>query len=192
MRQKVMAKGLRVLCSRGLCIHLTAALFDALEVVQKMRSEAKTRSAWRLPAMSLIAGAALALSFAEKASAGIIAPQQIEFSADDLAKSLADRDSGGTSSSAAGRERSQRLPLTGYEQPVDPLSLQESHSPFGSNSSSSSSSSSGANVSTGSLLCVLGRALSLRDDSPLGNLPDDHGLSLPDHPGTDLLRPPRA
>jgi hypothetical protein len=42
------------------------------------------------------------------------------------------------------------------------------------------------------MICLLSSAITLADDTSLSRLPEDHGLSLPDPPGTDLLRPPRG
>jgi hypothetical protein len=141
-------------------------------------------------ALFVCAAATAWLACAEVAQAGIIVQQQFDFSAEDLAKSLDEN----TASSAAGASRTTAtdVPLpNGEDRNSDPLSLLDSHLPSGSSSSSTSSSSGGA-VGSGLVVCFLNSVCTLRDDSPLGQLAEDHGLSLPDPPGTDLLRPPQG
>ncbi len=159
-----------------------------------MRTNLQARIAKLLPAAVLMAAVAIALGCANRASAGIIAPQQIGMNAEDLAKWLADKaddGAGSSESTSQARENSKRLPLDGHDLPVDPLGLHESQTPLGSNSSSSSTSSTGGPSSV-PVVCVLDDAIATPDASPLGRLAEDHGLSLPVPPGTDLLRPPRA
>lgn len=157
-----------------------------------MRERLPMRVQQILPAIVVFAVAAVWLGCAENAGAGIIAPQQMDFNADDLAQSLQDGAGAGASStsSSPNRPNSQRLPLVYNDEQIDPLSWLDSHLPSGGTTSSSTSTSAGGAVST--FVCALGSTIALGDDSPLGQLAEDHGLSLPDPPGTDLLRPPRA
>jgi hypothetical protein len=156
-----------------------------------MRQIIPIRSQRVLTAVAVLATAMFWLANAGTVSAGIIAPQQFAFSADDLASSLNAGAGAGAASTSPSRGDSQGRPLTNGDQPTDPLSWVDSHLPVGSTSSSTSTSSSGG-VGSGPVVCVLQSRITLRDDSPLGQLAEDHGLSLPDPPGTDLLRPPRA
>jgi hypothetical protein len=145
-----------------------------------------------LPAVVALAASAVWLGCAGNAGAGIIAPQQIDFNADDLAQSATDGSGAGasTSYSSTNGGNPQRLPWQDNGEQLDPLSLLDSHLPAGSTSSSSSTSSvSGVVVS---VVCSLNSTITLRDDSPLGRLAEERDFFLPDPPGTDLLRPPRG
>jgi hypothetical protein len=139
---------------------------------------------------AIVVAAALTASFAcpEHASAGIIAPQHLNFSSDDLAKALQDMGSGSTSSSAPGRRNSPRLPVSEGDQPANPLGLFDSSLPSGGTSTSGSPSGAGA---AGAAVSTLSSCLLLQDDLPLERLAVEQGLCLPDPPGTDVLRPPR-
>lgn len=138
---------------------------------------------------AVIALAVVVLSTAGTASAGIIVPQPIAFDAQDLERSMS-RDTAAKVPAA-----STNAPLSparnGNQQP-DPLALLKTTWPGDSSSSSNSSSTGGNGVGTGVTMCWCQVHVVLADDASLGQLPEDHGLSLPDPPGTDLLRPPRC
>lgn len=127
----------------------------------------------------------LGLFAASVAHAGIVAPSQIGFSAEDLEQSL--KPGGAGTASSSGRD-SQSSPTN---QQHDPVGLFRSSLPTSNSSSSSSSSSVGVGGS-GSGVYVSNTTIILQDDPPLGRLSEDRGLSLPDPPGTDLFRPPRV
>jgi hypothetical protein len=146
------------------------------------------------PALALAAICVLASVCASTASAGILLPQQVTFDekdlAQDLAAGLAPRSSS-AGTSAPARRHSPVWPEENSNEPNSPLELASSL-PTGTSSSTTSSPSPGGAVGSGVVLCVLNNTLTLQDDSPLGTLAEDHGFSLPDPPGTDLLRPPRS
>jgi hypothetical protein len=143
----------------------------------------------RVATVPVIAGAALMLLLlgTSASHAGILTPQQIGFDAEDLERSLSGEQSGSSSvpynapTGPAGKDQDQR---------PSPMELLKDSLPGGQSSSSSSSSTGGAG-GTGSVF-ALSNTIILVDDSFLRRLPEDHGLSLPDPPGTDLLRPPRS
>jgi len=146
----------------------------------------------------LITGCMLAMhTVTSTCQAGILMPEQVTFDENDLAASLATRDSASstastsTSSASAPVRRIQRDWWSEEDRGGNvPFELSKSKLPTGTTSSSTSSSPvAGATSST--VVCLLSAPLNLQDDAPLGQLAEDHGLSLPDPPGTDLLRPPR-
>lgn len=144
---------------------------------------------WRFESVPAIIAAVLAtmLIGTSAAHAGILAPQQLGYDVKDLERSL-----GGTqSSSSSAPDSKQSSADSERDKKIDPLGLLKATLP-GSQSSSSSSSSSAGGAGSGVVLAYLSGTVIMPDDSPLGRLPDDHGLSLPDAPGTDLLRPPKA
>jgi len=161
----------------------------------------------RLPALLLTAGciAFAMLAAASTCDAGILLPEQVTFNEQDLAASLATHGAASasspdtrhptpdTSSSATPIRRIQRDWWNENERDENrPFELANYHnSPTGSSSSSTSTSSVGGAPGSGGVVCLLSGTLNLRDDSPLGTLAEDHGLSLPDPPGIDLLRPPQ-
>jgi hypothetical protein len=150
-----------------------------------------------LPLLTLAALCVLLSSSAKHCWAGILVPPQVSFDANDLERAIeqgaseqgASRSSDGTSSSS--RRVSHDWPADESDQPTSPLELANSL-PTGTTSSSTTSSSPGGAIGSGAVQCVLNSTLTLQDDSPLGTLAEDHGFSLPDPPGTDLLRPPRG
>ena len=130
----------------------------------------------------------IAVFSATAARGGILLPEQVGFSAADIDRSLESSSTAGSTST--GEHSSQNLPATDRDEKSNPLGLLKSTLPT-SNSSSSSSSSAGG-IGSGSVVCLLNATIALQDDASLGQLAEDHGLSLPEPPGTDLLRPPRA
>ena len=137
--------------------------------------------------VAILAAVVVMLSSATVARAGILMPQQVGFDANDL-----DRDLGAGAGSSSSRQNSPQSPPSDNDRQSNPLDLLKSSLPTSSSSSSTSTSSAGGAVGSGVVLCVFNNTLTLRDDSPFGQLAEDHGLSLPDPPGTDLLRPPRS
>lgn len=139
------------------------------------------------------------LCAASKCQAGILMPEQVTFDEQDLDNDLAAGLSQRSSSSAAATSSSstsvRRIQRDWWNQEHRdeniPFELTKSKLPTGTTSSSTSSSSSVAGATSSTVVCLLSAPLNLRDDSPLGQLAEDHGLSLPDPPGSDLLRPPR-
>jgi hypothetical protein len=133
---------------------------------------------------------------ASESQAGILLPQQVSFDSSDLERALdagpSTATSGATSSSSTSRRTSHEWPPSDSDQPTNPLELVKSSLPTSNSSSSTSTSSAGGAVGSGVVLCAFNNTLTLRDDSPLGQLAEDHGLALPEPPGTDLLRPPQA
>ena len=127
-------------------------------------------------------------SWAGTAQAGILLPEQVGFDAKDLERSLSDE---GAGSSRSSKNETPSWPSDNDDQQRTPLGLLKSSLPTSSSSSSSSSSGSGA-VGSGVVLCIFNSTITIDDDAPLSRLAESHGLSLPDPPGTDLLRPPRS
>lgn len=143
-----------------------------------------------LPAILAVALVMLFVSV-NAAQAGILLPQPIGFDAKDLDQSLSDNHASGSSSSSTPQE-SQQWPPSDNDQQPSPLGLLNAPLPAGHSSSNTSTSSSGGAAGSGMALCLLNGTISVTDDLALGRLAEDHGLSLPDPPGTDLLRPPRG
>jgi hypothetical protein len=139
-----------------------------------------------------IASLLLSMSSAATVHAGILQPDEIKFTAEDLERSLSIHESYGAGSSsrhsdfhpASNDERDQRE-LFGLKQ----ANLPSSGSSPGSSSSSSSTTS--GSMTAGAIASTVNYSSAIRDDSPLGRLAEGLGLTLPDPPGTDLLRPPR-
>ena len=138
--------------------------------------------------IAILAAVVVMLCSASVASAGILMPQQVGFDEKDLDQAL----SAGAAGASSHREHSRQWPPTDNDRESNPLDLLNSSLPTSSSSSGTSTSSAGGAVGSGVVLCVLNNAITTRDDSPLGQVAEDHGLSLPDPPGTDLLRPPRV
>ena len=124
-------------------------------------------------------------------NAGILLPQEVGFDANDLERALSEDGTAGAATSSRGRE-SQSWPPRENDKEQNPLGLLNSPLPMGNSSPSSSSSSAGGAVGSGIVLCLFNSTIAIADDAPLGRLAEDHGLSLPDPPGTNLLRPPRG
>jgi hypothetical protein len=137
-----------------------------------------------------LAAVAALLVGANSCHAGILLPDEVGFDADDLERALKALDQGGTSSSS-GQNSPQSWPPEDDNQSRDPIGLLKSSLPMGGGSSSTSTSLSGGAIGSGVVLCLLNGTITHRDDTQLGRLPEDHGLSLPAPPGTYLLRPPR-
>lgn len=144
-----------------------------------------------MPLLALAAICVLASFCASTASAGILIPQQITFDADDLEQALNAASSSTGASSAPVRRHVPAWPREDSNEPNSPLELARSL-PTGSSSSTTTSPSPGGAIGSGIVVCLINNTLTLRDDSPLGTLAEDHGLFLPDPPGLDLLRPPRV
>ena len=144
-----------------------------------------------LPHLMIAALCVVISACASQSVAGILVPQQVSFDASDLERALAQGPSNSSagSSSVPSRRPSHEWPADENQRPTSPLELANSL-PTSGGSSSTSTSPSGA-VGSGVVVCVLNGTLALRDDSPLGKLAEDHGFSLPDPPGTELLRPPQ-
>ena len=143
---------------------------------------------WSVPA--LVAAAFVVFTAgASTCSAGILLPEQVSFDANDLDESLSGRHEDGGMSSP---RDPQKWPLEDSDQQPTPkgyltASLPTGNSSSGSSSSTSSSSVPGTSVTVG----LLSATIAVADDLALSQLAEDHGLSLPDPPGTDLLRPPQ-
>lgn len=132
--------------------------------------------------------AASCCAWASQATAAIIAPEQVSFDASDLERATSDRAPRETSSSS-----SSHAPIRSDQaQDSDSQNLHQSILPYGSGSSSSSSSSSTSGLGTTVVVFLSQATPIVGDDLAIGQLPEDHGLSLPAPPGTDLLRPPRG
>jgi hypothetical protein len=126
------------------------------------------------------------------AHAGIVAPEAIDFGADDLERSLYDG-SGGACAAPSESESPSPLPTDDCARLALLGLLNNSSSlPTGGSSPSSSSSTSGAYGSGAMIPCVISGLCNMHGDAQINQLAENHGLSLPDPPGTDLLRPPRG
>ncbi len=151
-----------------------------------------------MPLVSVAVVSAMLSIAVSRCHAGILRPAQVTYGVTDLEKaldggnalaaSLATRSS--DSSSSSSRRTTHDWPSNDPNQPTNPLELVKSSMPTGSSSGTSTSSTGGA-IGSGVVICALNGTLTLRDDSPLGSLAEDHALSLPDPPGNQLLRPPR-
>lgn len=118
---------------------------------------------------------------------GLLFPDELKFDHEDLERALNDKTASGTSS---------RVPV---DAPCDdgtenqrPELINTAMPSGNSSSSSSSSSSSGGVFGSGLAICISVIKTVISDDAVLGRLTEDHGLFLPDPPGTDLLRPPQV
>jgi hypothetical protein len=143
-----------------------------------------------------VVGSMLVMFSAASCHAGILMPAQVTFDADDLEKAIDSASTAGASSASQSAQTGPRRIARDWwsdehRDQNSPLELAKSNLPTGSTSSSTSSSPAGGAPGSGGVVCMLSASLDLRDDSPLGQLAEDHGFSLPDPPGTDLLRPPR-
>ena len=151
----------------------------------------------QLSLLTLAAICVLVSACATECHAGILLPQQVSFGESDLEKAVSSTDSNrgqqaaGASSSSSNRHRSPDWPASDSDQPSSPLELAKSL-PTGGSTSSTSTSSTGGAIGSGVVFCVLNGTIALQDESPLGQLSEDHGFSLPAPPGTDLLRPPQG
>lgn len=128
------------------------------------------------------------LAATPRCQAGIMTPAPIGFDTKDLERELA----ASKSSGAAVPQHSQPGPDKYGDQSPQQRDYFQTIPANSTSSNSSSSSSGGPSSSIGTAVGALNTALLLADDALLGRLPDEHGLMLPDPPGTDLLRPPRA
>ena len=77
-------------------------------------------------------------------------------------------------------------------QKTDPWDFLKAIGAGGSTAPSSSTSSTGGASGVSCVLCVFGGTKIRGDDSNCGRVAEVRSLFLPDPPGTDLLRPPRA
>jgi hypothetical protein len=141
---------------------------------------------------TLISVAAIAVSLhGSIAQAAIQLPDQIGFSTTDLERALSNNASSGAGATS-GQSDSRRNRSDDDNQERELLGLQDANLPSGGGSSGSSTNSSSSGGSSANAIDLLvNSTIAIRDDSPLGRLAEYHGLSLPDPPGTDLLRPPR-
>jgi hypothetical protein len=146
-----------------------------------------------MPVLTFAALCVLGSACASTAFAGILLPQQISFDADDIEQILASESSQASTgaSSSSSRRHLPEWPAKDQGQPSSPLELANSL-PTSTSSSTTSSPAPGGAVGSGVVLCLLNNTITVQDDSPLGMLAEDHGFSLPDPPGTDLLRPPQS
>jgi hypothetical protein len=147
----------------------------------------------RLTYLLLLPLAALCVQLSVGASnslAGILMPEQVSFGASDLDRALEQGTPSSSTRQSSSRRSSHEWPSDQGDRPSGPLELANTL-PTGNTSSSTSSSSAGGAVGSGVVICLLNGTLMLNDDSPLGSLAEDHGFSLPEPPGTDLLRPPQ-
>ena len=142
----------------------------------------------QLPLVAIFA-MGLGLLLASMGEAAIVGPAPVSFDQNDLDKSLNDSKAGCGSSAP---DHCRHVPADEHDRNSDGLERLKAALPLGQGSSSSSSSSAGGGATAGAMPCVFNSTVALSDDSPLGRLAEDHGFTLPDPPGTDLLRPPRA
>jgi hypothetical protein len=159
---------------------------------QRMLAIPRERRKQVLAAAIGFAALIVSLSRATAVQAGILFPQQADFTADDLERSLTE--SAGAGSTSGGSD-SQPEPSHDDSEPHDLLGLQQANLPSGGGStggSSTSSSSSGGSTSASAIGWSVNNTIAVADESTLGRLAEDHGLSLPEPPGTLLLRPPRV
>jgi hypothetical protein len=126
----------------------------------------------------------IGLLSATVSEAGIVLPEQFNFDASDLEQSASAGQAGTASPSASD------LPTNEDEDPKQSVLLKVVL-PSGSSSTSNSPTSTSRVAGSGGMLCVVNNTITVADDSSCGRLSEDHGLSLPDPPGIDLLRPPR-
>jgi hypothetical protein len=163
-----------------------------LGAIERMRAIGTSRR-WQLRAVIVSAAVLVPFLMRSDSRAAILPPEQIDFSASDLERSIRDDSSGaGATSDSRNSDPSQSDEQSQQQQLIN---LLQSNLPSGGSSagsSSTSSSSSGGSSSANAIGWSLNSTIAIRDDAPLGRLPEDHGLSLPDPPGTDLLRPPRG
>jgi hypothetical protein len=139
-----------------------------------------------------VAALILLLSSTSVVQAAILMPEQIGFSANDLEGSFTNDDASAGAGSTSSRNNSQPAPSNDESEQKELLGLLHANLPSGGGSSAgSSSSSSGGSANSGAICWSAVNTIATRDDAPLGRLAEEHGLSLPDPPGTDLLRPPR-
>jgi hypothetical protein len=157
-----------------------------------MLSVCRARRRQLLPAIISFAALVVLSSHARDAQAGILLPEQIDFTADDLEQSMSARATEGAGSSSSRHRDSQPLSPMNDSEHQEQLGLEHANLPSGTSSGGSSSSSSpaGGSMSAGAIGWSA-TTIAIQDDSPIGRLAEDYGLSLPDPPGTDLLRPPR-
>jgi hypothetical protein len=141
----------------------------------------------QLPLLAIFA-MGLGLSLASAGEAAIVGPAPVSFDQKDLDKSLNDSKAGCGSSAP---DHFRHVPSDERDRNSDGLDRVKAALPVGQGSSSSSSSSAGGGATSGAMPCVFNSTVATSDDSPLGHLADDHGFTLPDPPGTDLLRPPQ-
>jgi hypothetical protein len=141
------------------------------------------------PALMVVLPLGLLVLGATVGQAGIQLPQQVNFNAEDLEEALRAHASGATSTSSTSRRASRD-----DDEVADPSRFLKTSAPSGSNSTGSTSSTSSGSGASSLLvvLCEFSGTTVLADDATLSELPEDHGLRLPDPPGTELLRPPRA
>jgi hypothetical protein len=144
---------------------------------------------WIQPPMLAIFALGVALLLVGKCEAAIVGPTPISFDQKDLDKSL-NSGKAGCGSSAPQNYRNHASDES--DQNSGGLDRLKAALPLGQSSSSSSSSTAGGGISAGAMPCVFSSTAAIVDDSPLSRLAEDHGFSLPDPPGTDLLRPPRS
>ena len=150
----------------------------------------KLGSTWMPLLIGGIAVAAL-LAGTSTCRAGILTQDGLRFDAADLDRALSDNAAGAATSTSPSRSPQQQWPPSDNDRGNDPLGFLKSSLPTGSSSSTSTSSSGGA-VGSGVVLCLFNSTITFADESPLGRLVEERGLTLPAPPGTDLLRPPRA
>jgi hypothetical protein len=149
------------------------------------------RSRWLI--FNAAATLAVLLGSASITQAAILLPDQIGFNTSDLEQSLNDENS--SSGAGSPSNQSPSSPSNDESEQQELLGLLYANLPSGGTSSggsSTTSSSSGGSLGAGAVGWSLNSTIAMRDDSPLGRLAEDHGLRLPDPPGTDLLRPPRG
>ena len=126
--------------------------------------------------------------FANRPCAGsIVVPDSIGLDASDLHFLF----SSDTSSSSAPENTNDPEPGDKLQK-SDPWDFLKALGSGGSSTSSSSSSSTGGTFGASCIIGVLNGTKFSGDDSDCGRIAEDRSLFLPDPPGTDLLRPPRA
>ena len=175
-----------ILHSGGTASAVVLGASERMYLCQRYRCEQ-----WLSSAVVLAATIAL-LACASGAQAGILVPQPVGFSEGDLEKSLTVKNADSASTSSSSDRKSQLPSQNSDDNSPNPLGLLKGHLPIGGNSSSGSSSSSAGGVGANMLVCSLNNTITIVKDPTLSRIAEDHGLSLPDPPGTDLLRPPRA
>ena len=141
-----------------------------------------TRRDWLVAFIA--AAVSVLLTTTHECKAAIVSPSPVGFDAKDLGREFADSYA---SSSSSTPDNSQQLPAEENDPNRSRSDYLRTSIPLSQNSSSSSSSSAGGLAGSGAVVCMLNCKAVIPEDSLLGRLTEDHGPSLPDPPGTNLL-----
>lgn len=126
----------------------------------------------------------------------IYEPPQVGFSVDDLERELStdavvySRQL--SSDSMSSRFGSAEFPSDESEMPDNPLEFVKSWLPTGNSSSGTSNSTTGGGVLSNGVMCALNTTTTILENVLVGQLTEHQPVSLPDPPGTNLIRPPRT